>query len=62
MYSKKKGNTSKKKGGKKMTEGSTRLPKFPAVSVPAGDLATKQLYYSDVPMLRYTHTHCLHWV
>ncbi|XP_012942745.2 uncharacterized protein LOC106012931 [Aplysia californica] len=33
-------------------EGSTRLPKFPMVHMETQDLATKQLYYSDVPTLR----------
>ena len=33
-------------------EGSTRLPKFPVVTLETKELATKQLYYSDVPMLR----------
>ncbi|KAL8599461.1 hypothetical protein ACOMHN_066765 [Nucella lapillus] len=33
-------------------EGSTRLPKFPVVTLETKDLATKQLFYSDVPMLR----------
>ena len=34
-------------------EGSTRLPKFPAVRIAADDLGKKPLYYSDVPSLRY---------
>ena len=34
-------------------EGSTRLPKFPAVQMPTGDLASKPLNYGDVPQLRY---------
>ena len=34
-------------------EGSTRLPKFPAVQMPTGDLASKPLNYGDVPLLRY---------
>ncbi|KAK6186966.1 hypothetical protein SNE40_006221 [Patella caerulea] len=38
------------KKGKK--EGSTRLPKYPVVTLETADLANKQLYYSDVPMLR----------
>ncbi|ESO83233.1 hypothetical protein LOTGIDRAFT_236810 [Lottia gigantea] len=33
-------------------EGSTRLPKYPVVTLETSDLATKKLYYSDVPMLR----------
>lgn len=33
-------------------EGSTRLPKFPAVRVQTDQLNNKPLYYSDVPMLR----------
>lgn len=33
-------------------EGSTRLPKFPVVNLETQDLATKQLFYSDVPALR----------
>lgn len=43
----------KQKGGERPPkEGSTRLPKFPSIKVPAGELTTKTLYYSDVPMLR----------
>ena len=37
-------------------EGSTRLPKYPEVKVPAGDMSTRKLYYSDVPMLRYSQS------
>ncbi|XP_046350947.2 spore wall protein 2-like isoform X2 [Haliotis rufescens] len=33
-------------------EGSTRLPKFPVVTLDSKELATKPLYYSDVPELR----------
>ncbi|XP_064596635.1 dentin sialophosphoprotein-like [Liolophura sinensis] len=33
-------------------EGSTRLPKFPVVALETADIANKQLYFSDVPMLR----------
>ncbi|RUS76164.1 hypothetical protein EGW08_016076, partial [Elysia chlorotica] len=33
--------------------GSTRLPKFPVVNLETRDLATKQLFYSDVPALRH---------
>ncbi|XP_041360941.1 ABC transporter F family member 4-like isoform X2 [Gigantopelta aegis] len=36
----------------KTHEGSTRLPKFPVVTMKTDDLVTKQLFYSDVPMLR----------
>ncbi|XP_076456416.1 uncharacterized protein LOC143290787 [Babylonia areolata] len=36
----------------KRNEGSTRLPKFPVVTLETKGLETKQLYYSDVPMLR----------
>lgn len=32
--------------------GSTHLPDFPHVLYPTGDLTTRSLYYSDVPMLR----------
>ena len=32
--------------------GSTRLPKFPVISLPNQDLATKELVYTDIPMLR----------
>ncbi|XP_046564224.1 uncharacterized protein LOC124273057 isoform X2 [Haliotis rubra] len=33
-------------------EGSTRLPKFPVVTLDSKEYATKPLYYSDVPELR----------
>ncbi|XP_067667859.1 dentin sialophosphoprotein-like [Haliotis asinina] len=33
-------------------EGSTRLPKFPVVTLDSKEYATKALYYSDVPELR----------
>ncbi|XP_070209070.1 neurofilament heavy polypeptide-like isoform X2 [Littorina saxatilis] len=47
----------RRKKGKKSSEpnrkeGSTRLPKFPVVTLETKELATKQLYHSDVPMLR----------
>jgi len=47
-------NKKKKKSNKERPpkSGSTRLPRFPAVEVPAGDLTNRTLYYSDVPMLR----------
>ncbi|WAR18099.1 hypothetical protein MAR_032693 [Mya arenaria] len=34
-------------------QGSTRLPKFPVIQPPNSDLTTKELVYSDVPMLRF---------
>ncbi|KAL3892451.1 hypothetical protein ACJMK2_004656 [Sinanodonta woodiana] len=33
-------------------EGSTRLPKFPVITLDRKELATKPLHYNDVPMLR----------
>lgn len=33
-------------------QGSTRLPKFPVISLANQDLATKELKYTDIPMLR----------
>lgn len=33
-------------------QGSTRLPKFPLIPPPNSDLTTKELIYTDVPMLR----------
>lgn len=42
----------KKKGSPREKEGSTRLPVFPAVNIPASDLQRRKLYFSDVPMLR----------
>nr|KAG5710896.1 hypothetical protein BaRGS_027047 [Batillaria attramentaria] len=51
--SKRGGHHKEKKGeGPNRKEGSTRLPKFPVVNLETKELATKQLYYSDVPMLR----------
>lgn len=46
------GGKKKKKGERPPKEGSTRLPKFPSIKVPAGELTSRTLYYSDVPMLR----------
>lgn len=49
----KRGSHKEKKGdGPNRKEGSTRLPKFPVVNLETKELATKQLSYSDVPMLR----------
>ncbi|XP_052249512.1 myb-like protein X isoform X2 [Dreissena polymorpha] len=33
-------------------QGSTRLPKFPVIHPPNSEISTKELVYSDVPMLR----------
>lgn len=52
-HSSKRGSHKEKKGdGPNRKEGSTHLPKFPVVSLETKELATKQLSYSDVPMLR----------
>ncbi|KAK2170262.1 hypothetical protein NP493_1155g00126 [Ridgeia piscesae] len=42
----------KSKKGNGAKEGSTHLPKFPAVNIKTSDLTTRTLYYSDVPTLR----------
>jgi len=38
-------------------QGSTRLPKFPVICPPSSDLASKELVYSDVPLLRLVHAY-----
>ncbi|CAD5120165.1 DgyrCDS8742 [Dimorphilus gyrociliatus] len=42
----------KKDGDRPPKEGSTHLPKFPAVQVPANDLGTKKIDFSQVKQLR----------